>query len=133
MLSLADRAKSPKRVTEKSFEDAFAKALRACGLENWHINARDAGWPDRYVHTGIWIEFKVLERITDDRLEIEQKMRMGDLSRAGEPVWYCALFYGEVILCRYPFIIPISDVKRFKYRDNIDLQMMVRKLIQGEA
>lgn len=130
MPTLAQRAKTPRRIAEKSFEDSFADALRACGLESWHLTARDPGWPDRYVQTGIWIEFKVLIALTNDQLEPEQKGRLRALASAGEPVWYCAWHEGKILLTRFPFTTQIAELTRHPYRTRADLERLIEEYIK---
>jgi hypothetical protein len=133
MLTLDGRVKSPKRVTEKSFEDAYGKAIHACGIKNWHMSSREAGWPDRYLTGGIWIEFKVLEKLENDQLEPEQKARMRELAAAGNPVWYIARYGDEIIVTRYPFKRPLAKVDRFFYRTKTDLEWSVNYHIKGQG
>ena len=135
MLTVQQGPKRPRRVTEKSFEDAFGKALLACGFKNWHVNMRDKGWPDRYVRHGIWIEFKSLDAgakltaRTSDQLDVWQKIRMVELAQAGDRVFYAARYDNQVIFSAYPFPMTLPNLPRFAYKDKRDLEQIIRMFI----
>lgn len=136
MLSVAAQPKRRARVTERSFELAFAKALDRCGLASWHMNCREAGWPDRYVSGGIWIEFKVLETLgTVNQTEAEQRAKLRSLEVAGDRTFYCARYQDTVICAPWCDIAGknLKDVERFHYKNGRDLDEIVRAVIKREV
>lgn len=135
MLTVSSSSKGPRRVTEKSFEKAFGRALEACGRTNWHMNCREAGWPDRYVVGGIWIEFKSLDVFgKDNGTEKEQRAKMSELERAGDRVFYCAVSQKRVICAPWHTIkgADLSCITSYAYRDKRDLEQIIRFVI-GDA
>lgn len=132
MLTVKKTQRAPS--TEHSFENAFAKALLACGRKSWHPLYREKGWPDRYVHHGIWIELKSLTCVTTrNELEPEQKARLNDLQEGGERTFYCAVVHERdkrtVIFKPWPLIRACKDlreVERYAYVNKTDLEEMIR-------
>ena len=132
ILSVASRPKRRARVTETSFEKAFAKALLACGLKSWHMNCREAGWPDRYVVGGIWIEFKVVDALgINNGTEPEQRAKLHELERSGDKAFYCARFEDKVVIAPWHAVAgkSLAHVPRYAYRDGRDLEQIVQQVI----
>jgi hypothetical protein len=134
-LTIQGRKSRPRRVTEKSFEDAFAKVLTSMGIKNYHMNMREAGWPDRYLRGGMWIEFKVIDALgVDNGTEPEQRAKMHDLTKGGDYVYYCARFQDQVVIDEWKNVAgkSLAHVQRFQYRDKRDLEHIIRYVILGE-
>src|SRR5258707_912783 len=93
------KTEKKRRVSETHFEEQFAEAL---GLASWHMLNREAGWPDRYLGGGRWVELKVLDRFgKDDGSFPEQRARMTALHNSGDAVFYCARCNDKFILERW--------------------------------
>jgi hypothetical protein len=134
MLTVNQNLKRPRRVTEKSFEDAFGRALEACGRANWHMGMREAGWPDRYVRGGIWIEFKSLEVFgKDNGTDKDQRVKMTELQAGGDKVFYCAVSQKRVICAPWHAIKGrnLAGFETFAYKDKHDLIQIIKWVILG--
>lgn len=129
-LSVSSFKKKARRTSETSFEDQMAAALLECGLASWHMAMREEGWPDRYVHGGIWMELKSLEALGKDTgLSPGQVRKLKELTRAGERTFYCAKFERSVILKPWPVIRDakdLKDIERYAYRNRGDLVHAIR-------
>lgn len=136
MLTVNNNLKRPRRVSETSFEGAFAKALLLCGAESWHMNMREKGWPDRYVQGGIWIEFKVLDTLgSDDGTEKEQRTKMAELERSGDWVFYAARCGNDVVFAPWSHCVAAgrdtSKLPRYRYKNKNDLIHIIRYAMEG--
>lgn len=129
VLRVSSFEKKERKVREGAFEDTFAKALLAAGYPSEHMNMRDAGWPDRYVVGGIWIELKVIDVLgIRTELEKEQKIRLNLLHQMGDRTFYCAKFEHSIILKPWPLIRAtekLCDVERYAYRTREDLERAI--------
>lgn len=134
-LVVASFKKRKRRTQEKSFETRFAKAALACGIPSWHMSCKEPGWPDRYLHGGIWVELKSLKNCgIVHQLEPEQIIKLNELTRAGEPCFYCAKWEDNVILL--PWVefraIGLQPLKCERYH-YADLEEAIRCVIQRKA
>lgn len=101
-LQVRKTGRRKKPITEAKFEANVAKTLEAAGRTTWHTAEKFiSGIPDRYVCSGIWIEFKVIpfsgrRNITPQRyFSAAQKLWMNKLERAGDRVFGCIQFQPE--------------------------------------
>lgn len=121
--------KKLRTTSEASFEETFAKAALAVGYQSWHMNMGEAGWPDRYLRGGIWVELKSLVTLgLDNGTSKQQKIKLDELHRAGDRTFYCAKFENTVIFKPWPLIkgINLKTVERYGYRNRTDLQEIIR-------
>jgi hypothetical protein len=135
-LSVSSFKKTKRKTLEKNFEKTFYKALEACGIPNWHMAVREAGWPDRYGRGGVWIELKSLDTLgTDNGTSHEQKIKLNELDRAGDRVFYCAKFEDSFILKPWREIRGqnLKTVERYHYRRRDDIEHAIRHEILGSA
>lgn len=101
-MRVSDFKKRKRRVTEHSFEDAFAEVCLEKGVYTRHMSDKLAGLPDRYIGGGKWCELKSLEYARGGvpfraGMTVEQVRVCHELSEAEEEVWYLALIHtGEV-------------------------------------
>lgn len=96
MRRVSDIAPKVTRSTEASFERRFADRLSEMGIYSRHMSDHVPGLPDRYVVGGVWIEFKSLYRAKSvftcfEGMSPEQHRTAGDLVKAGDQVFWCAL------------------------------------------
>jgi hypothetical protein len=95
-LVVAGFAKKKPTTKESTFEAAWAKAF---GRPSWHMAVREKGWPDRYLGSGRWVEFKTLDCLgTQNYLDKAQIRKLNELTRDGEDCYYCAKFEDKIIL-----------------------------------
>lgn len=97
--------KKPRRTSEASFEERFAKGVRRLGKDTWHPQFREPGWPDRYVSGGIWAELKVLDELaagTKSGLRKEQGPKLRELHRGGDATFYFAKHNDTLIALPFP-------------------------------
>lgn len=129
-LRVARFSKKPRRTSEHSFEDTWAKAALAVGYPSWHMNVGEAGWPDRYVKGGIWCELKSLDTLgIVNGTNIEQRIKLNELHAAGDRTYYCAKYENSVIFQPWPVIRAtrnLATLERFGYRKRIDLEEIIR-------
>lgn len=129
-LRVARFSKKPRRTSEHSFEDTWAKAALAVGYPSWHMNVSEAGWPDRYVKGGIWCELKSLHTLgTVNGTSVEQRIKLNELHAAGDRTFYCAKYENSVILQPWSVIRAtrnLATVERFAYKKRIDLEEIIR-------
>lgn len=134
-LSVEAFKKKRARSSEHSFEKAFAVALGNCGLRNWHMSCREAGWPDRYVKGGIWVEIKSLKWLgKQSELSQDQVAKLNDLARAGDRCYYLAKWEDSFVL------VPWAEFKnkemkpinctRYHYRTRADLEEAIRYVFE---
>ena len=96
MLRVKNYTDVTKATTEAAFEKRVARAIKELDWVSWHIShAFEAGWPDRYLPGGTWIELKSLKytrHVTMGQgLSPAQERKMAELSDRGDRVFYLAL------------------------------------------
>ena len=134
-LSVSSFTKRVARSSETSFEEAFSKALFACGWYNHHNAMREAGWPDRYVRGGRWVELKSLNELgVNSGLSKDQVRIMNALTKGGDQCWYLMKYQKSVIMVPWTVfrdefkqqpILAAEGGYRFAYRDKEDLKEMI--------
>lgn len=138
-LSVSSFSKRVRKTSEKGFEKKFYGALNQAGHPNVHVTMREAGWPDRYAHGGMWFELKSLTELGRvSQLSKEQVSHLNMLSRWGDKCFYVAKWEHGVIFVPWTIFrdecnerpdVAVANGHRYAYNDAADLLEMIRYVV----